>query len=279
MAARVVISTLNVEMREEFVRNISFENNLSSNEYHFNMIMLNAFRGLGIVRVVRQDRICPLINEKKSETKELSWIFHQNLCEQVSLLRSLNENLNGVCICGKEAEFLVNWIRDTEDVQVLSQLIGLLRFSNVSLDSLMEKFFVLSSTFSEDLLPVQLSLSAMSDRIEKSRDGGKVLFLLMLNDVALVRSLGYRVTTASEEILKRLTIGARREICRRIVCQIKERLEKDKFEEPLTFECDEFWGIWLCFPDVEELFWRDCEEPMSLTEMRVKIVELTKYMI
>jgi hypothetical protein len=94
---------------------------------------------------------------------------------------------------------------------------------------------------------LHLFLEFISDKTERFGDSGQVRFMLTLNDVALLRSCGDRVTTVGEEILESLMVGAYHGICWRIVRQIKESLEKRKFGEPLTLEYDDFWGFRFVF--------------------------------
>ena len=211
-------------------------------------------------------------------------LLNGNEAFQIEGVRFLALHLTPNSLTQAQGLTIIDLIKRTGSVELQAALIRLLRFvQDADVSGLIDFAFEYASNPFEAFVPVQMSLSFIADLLHSREGGSSVIFFLLLNDIPKVRRqtadmIG--MTNQSEilsvtELVRNMSDAIRRKVVSQWIRVVESRVDES---EPMTFYVDEFKIFYVLVPESEAEFWRTIEHPLSIQEMRRKMLSLLRQM-
>lgn len=172
--------------------------------------------------------------------------------------------------------------KKSQEVELKGLYLHLLKFvENASIQDILSEIIQQAADYSQ--LPIHHALSQIAELIiEQSKVA--TLFML-LNDVPIIRkrmAMAYdnNLFLNENEIIQRIVESMndndKQTVLKLAVDNMNHKIESDEFGEPIYFMADEFLPIFVCFHEIQQSFFEQFNQPMSLIAMRKMVIQIAK---
>lgn len=214
-------------------------------------------------------------------------VLNANEAFSINASQFLAKKLKPNSIPSSKLDHIISLITNAHSVALRASLIALIGFvenPNISSIERCSELFVDSALdFSSKMTPVHISLASITSILIRSEKLLPVAFLLVMNDIPLVRTL--IITHINEDIkceeviirdiASKLSDACKRSIATKWVLSLESHLSSDNWGEPASLFVDELFIPRICVQEISDAT-NNMNKMLNIIEMRREFVQISK---